>query len=133
MQPSTPNCQQELRASLFRGRGAARAFKSGPWVALRTPQGCNPVDYAESLLGQGGLRTRDELRDLGALPRGRWIVRAEKAEEVRGGEDLDPLICAAILGLSGPSFYSLERPIIWTRQRLSRAISLHKLGGFYED
>lgn len=77
-----------------------------------------------------GLGSREELRDLPELPGGRWIVSSED-EPLE--EEVDPLLCAAILGMSGPSFYSPERPVVWTRGRLGRTIRLRRLGGFYED
>ncbi len=93
----------------------------------------NPVDYAEQLLEVSGLKSRDSLRDLPSVPRGRWIVRRIDHFDADEGEQPEPLDCAAILGLSGPSFFSADRPVIWTRERLSRVIQLYRLGGFYED
>lgn len=133
MQPSTPNCQQVLRASLLKNRGRRGAFIPGASAVLRPPQDMTVVEYAGSLLEQAGLNSPSAVHDLDRLPKGRWIVRVQPAPEADFAEDADPLLCAAILGLCGTSFYSPDRPVVWTHDRLSRAITLHRLGNFYAD
>lgn len=133
MQPSTPNCQQTLRGSLLRKKGKRGAFIPGVRAALDIPAGVDPVAHAEVLLGAAGCRGREELRGLPGLPEGRWIVIDEKEMPEHWDHEVDPILEAAILGMSGPSFYSPERPVVWTRGRLTRAVRLYRLGGFYED
>jgi len=133
MQPSTPNCQQILRRSLFRKKGKRGAFVPGVRAALDIPPGADPVAYAEGLLAEVGCGSREGLSHLPGLPRGRWIVVEDHDGEGAVGHEVGPILEAAILGMSGPSFYSPERPVVWTRERLTRAVRLHKLGGFYED
>ena len=131
MQPSTPNCQQVLQASLFQSRGRRGAFIQGASAVLRPPKSVAIVEYASSLLRKAGLGSFTAVRDLPGVPEGRWIVRVQAAPEANFAEDADPLLCAAILGLSSTSFYSPDRPVVWTQDRLSRAITLHRLGNFY--
>lgn len=131
MQPSTPNCQQVLRATLFQSRGRRGAFIRGASAVLRPPKNVAIVEYAGALLHQAGLGSFTAVRDLPGLPEGRWVVRVEVAPQADFAEDVDPLLCAAILGLSSTSFYSPDRPVVWTQDRLSRAITLHRLGNFY--
>jgi hypothetical protein len=100
-------------------------------VSLVVPSGVEPVAYCEWLMAERGVVKRCDLRQMHGVPRGRWIVKTEAEREGENG--CDPLICAAVLGLSGSTFYSDERPIVWTRERLSRSISLHRLGGFYAN
>lgn len=133
MQPCTPNCQQVLRSSLFLERGRHGSFLAGPRVRLRVPPGTDPVTHAENLMRDAGVASREKLRGLPGVPGGRWIVVAGKADGEDGEDGADPLVSAAILGLSGPHFYCPNRPLVWTRERLGRSISLHRLGGFYGD
>lgn len=133
MQPTSPNCQQILRASLLKKRGRRGAFIPGVSVILRPPKDATILEYAGLLLKRAGLASATAVTGLPGLPRGRWIVRQEPAPERDFAEDTDPLLCAAILGLSSPSFYSLDRPVVWTQDRLARAITLHRLGNFYAD
>jgi hypothetical protein len=62
-----------------------------------------------------------DVRGLPGLPAGRWIVRVEPAPEEDFATEADPLLCAAILGLSSTSFFAPERPVVWTNDRLARA------------
>lgn len=133
MQPSTPNCQQVIRASLLKNRGRRGAFVRGATAVLRPPTHMTVIEYAASLLKKAGLGSPAAVRDLPDLPKGRWIVRVEAAPDVDFADGIDPLFCAAILGLSSTSFYSPDRPVVWTHDRLARAITLHRLGNFYAD
>jgi hypothetical protein len=133
MQPSTPNCQQVLQASLLKSRGRRGAFIPGASAVLRPPKDMTALEYAGTLLGKAGLHSPAATCDLLALPQGRWIVHVESAPAADFAEDTDPLLCAAILGLSSATFYSPDRPVVWTQDRLSRAITLHRLGNFYAD
>jgi len=133
MQPSTPNCQQVLRASLLKSCGRRGAFIPGASAVLRPPKDMTALEYAGTLLGKAGLHSPAATCDLPELPTGRWIVHVEAAPAPDFAEDTDPLLCAAILGLSSATFYSSDRPVVWTQDRLSRAITLHRLGNFYAD
>ena len=133
MQPSTPNCQQVIQASWLKNRGRRCAFIQGATAVLRPPAHMTVIEYAASLLEKAGLRSPTDVRDLPGLPDGRWIVRLEAAPGVDFADGMDPLFCAAILGLSSTSFYSPDRQVVWTHDRLARAITLHRLGNFYAD
>lgn len=133
MQPSTPNCQQVVQASLLRHRGRRGAFIAGTCAVLRPPRNMTVVEYAGSLLRKAGLSSPTTVRDLAGLPKGRWIVHSAAATGADFAADIDPLLCAAILGLSSTSFYAPDRPVVWTHDRLARAITLHRLGNFYAD
>jgi len=133
MQPTSPNCQQVLRASLLKNRGRRGAFIPGASAVLRPPKDMTALEYARTLLGKAGLHSPAATCDLPELPQGRWIVHVEAAPAEDFAEDIDPLLCAAILGLSSATFYSPDRPVVWTQDRLSRAITLHRLGNFYAD
>jgi hypothetical protein len=133
MQPSTPNCQQVLRASLLKSRGRRGAFIQGASAVLRPPKDMTALQYAGTLLGKAGLHSSAATCHLPELPRGRWIVHVEAVPAEDFAQDTDPLLCAAILGLSSATFYSPDRPVVWTQDRLSRAITLHRLGNFYAD
>ena len=102
-------------------------------MELEFPPDTDPVDYAETLLRESGLESRECLRTHPAVPRGKWIIRPRKSEAISFSPSADPLVSATILGLSGPFFYCSQRPIIWTRERLSRSLSLYKLDLFYEN
>lgn len=133
MQPISPNCQQVLRTSLLKTRGRRGAFIAGASAVLRPPPDMTLIEYTGSLLEKAKLRSPSAVRHLPELPQGRWIVRLEPAPEADFAALADPLLCAAILGLSSTSFYSLDRPVVWTHDRLARAITLHRLGNFYAD
>lgn len=133
MQPSTPNCQQVLRASLLKSRGRRGAFIQGVSAVLRPPKDMTALQYAGTLLGKAGLHSSAATCHLPELPRGRWIVHVEAVPAEDFAQDTDPLLCAAILGLSSATFYSPDRPVVWTQDRLFRAITLHRLGNFYAD
>ncbi len=133
MQPSTPNCQQVIQASLLKNRGRRGAFIQGVSAVLRPPVDTPIVEYAGTLLKEAGLHSPTAVRDLPDLPKGRWIVRVNLAPDKDFAKDTDPLLCAAILGLSSTSFYSPDRPVVWTHERLKRGITLHRLGNFYAD
>lgn len=131
MQPSHPNCQQVLRATVLEGRGSRGAFIAGKQAFLRAPSGEDVMSFAAELLAAEGLSSPDLLKSLPDLPRGRWFVRLEQAPREDFASQTDPLLCAAILGLSGTTFYSRDRPVIWTPDRLGRAVTLYRLGNFY--
>jgi hypothetical protein len=133
MQPTSPNCQQVLQASLLKNRGRRGTFIPGVSAVLRPPKDMAIVEYAGSLLKKAGLPSPTAVRYWPELPIGRWIVRVEPAPGPDFAADTDPLLCAAILGLSSTTFYSPDRPVVWTQDRLSRAITLHRLGNFYAD
>ena len=131
MRPLEPNCEHRLVASLVDGDKPARLFEAGLAAVLYPPAGISHLDYAKNLLAWGGLKNTNDLRSLRGVPAGRWIVRVLKNPPPDFGSTNDPLLCAAILGLSGPAFYSPERAIVWTAARLSRAITLHRVETFY--
>jgi len=122
-----------LKASILNDRGRRGAFIAGPSAVLRPPGRMTVVEYADVLLESAGLASPGDLRNLDGLPHGRWIVRVEPAPPPEFAGDADPLLCAALLGLCSASFYSPDRPVVWTHDRLARAITLHRLGNFYAD
>ena len=76
----------------------------------------------------------EQLKLLPGLPSGVWICRdivpgSENIEESAG----DPILHAAILGLCNGTFYSPNRPVIWTESRLRRRVQLFAVGDFYVD
>lgn len=118
---------------MFARTGRRAPFLQGPLVSLGFPEGEDAVLYAEELIRQAGLGDRGKIRELPGLPTGRWIVLDEAIPRAEVRSEIEPLLSAAILGMSGPSYYCLGRPIVWTRERLGRVVSLHRLGAFYED
>ena len=118
---------------MLKSRGRRGAFIPGASAVLRPPKDMTVLEYAGTLLGKAGLHSPAATCDLPELPQGRWIVHVEAAPAKDFAEDTDPLLCAAILGLSSATFYSPDRPVVWTQDRLSRAITLHRLGNFYAD
>lgn len=133
MQPSSPNCQQVIQASLLKNCGRRGAFLRGVSAVLRPPPDMTLIEYAGTLLKKAGLHSPSAVRDLPDLPKGRWIVRVNLAPDKDFAKGTDPLLCAAILGLGSMSFYSADRPVVWTHERLKRGITLHRLGNFYAD
>ena len=133
MMPPSPNCEQRLIASLIEEAGQTRLFHKGVSATLNPPAGYSHLDHARKLLADAGLENTNALRSLPGLPTGRWIIRVLKNPPPDFLPTTDPLLSAAILGLAGPTFYSPERPIIWTRERLARAITLHRIDTFYEN
>ncbi len=133
MQPQHPNCQHILRASLLTDRSRRGAFIMGASAVLRPPPHLTLTEYLRELLLNAGLSSPEDARKLSALPSGRWIVREVAAPGPDFAQESDQLLCAAILGLSSPSFYSLDRPLVCTHDRLSRAVTLYRLGNFYAD
>jgi len=118
---------------MFSDRGRRGTFRAGASAVLRPPPKVTLVQYAAKLLRDAGLSAPADVRGLPGLPAGRWIVRVEPAPEEDFAAEADPLLCAAILGLSSTSFFAPERPVVWTNDRLARAITLYQLGSFYAD
>lgn len=109
------------------------AFIMGASAVLRPPPNLTLLEYHEKLWEKSGLSSPEEVRNLPGLPIGRWIVREVTAPGPDFAPETDPLFCAAILGLCSPSFYSLDRPLVCTHDRLARAVTLYRLGNFYAD
>jgi len=133
MSPQHANCEQKLLHSLLEKKDGTPLFREGATAILHPPPGLSHLEYARGLLEEAGLSSAGDLRALRGLPEGRWIVRLHAAPPPDLAEGCDPLLSAAILGLAGPSFYSPHRPLVWTQDRLARAITLHRIAGFYED
>lgn len=118
---------------MLKNRGRRGAFIPGASAVLRPPKNMTTLEYAGTLLKKAGLSSPADVRNFPELPKGRWIVHVAAAPTEDFAEDADPLFCAAILGLSSRTFYSPDRSVVWTQDRLSRAITLHRLGDFYAD
>jgi hypothetical protein len=106
-------------------------FVGGAQAILRPSEGKSHLEHARELLVSAGLSSMSDLRALPRLPTGRWVVRLVTNPSPDFAQECDPLWCAAILGFAGPTFYSSERPAVWTQDRLSRAITLHQVTDFY--
>lgn len=99
-------------------------------VKLDPNPGTSVLEYARDLLGQAGFNDLEELRTLDGLPRGRLVCREFHGGCVPTGT---PIFQAAILGLCNASFYSFNRPVVWTETRLLRQVELFSVEGFYDD
>jgi hypothetical protein len=133
MSPQHANCEHKILVSFLEITDGDQKIQCAAPVVLRPPPGLSHLDHARDLLAESGLNSTADLRALPGLPAGRWIVRVHAQPLPDSPDGCDPLLSAAILGLAGPSFYSPARPVVWTQDRLSRAITLHRLPGFYED
>ena len=108
-------------------------------VVLHFPPGVSPVEYVEKVLATSGFSTPDgalkHYRDLPAGMHYCHTVTLDKQARQQASPQTDGafLRAALILGLCGPNFYSPDRTAIWTEARLTRAVGLYHIGGFYED
>lgn len=131
MGPSN-NCQQSIRRSLLRDSDGTAAFQ------IRLVCGLFPgpekpfLEYARELLEKAGVAALQDLRGMQGLPDRRLICR-EMAGELADPPDRDPLLQAAVLGMCNASFYSPDRPLVWTESRLQRRVELFSVEEFYED
>lgn len=133
MTPLPVNSRQKLLVSLLDGSDSCPPFRAGAKVVLYPPKGISYLDHANNLLAAAGLTNTEELRSLPGLPAERWIIRVLPNPPTEFRSSFEPLLCAAVLGLAGPTFYSSERPFVWTAKRLSRVITLHQVDHFYEN
>jgi len=131
MGPVQPNCRHAVQSSLLDGQGAGAYFRRGLSARLTpTNKGGRCIDYANRILKEACLTSP---LDVPGLPQGRWIVFLEKDPPDGFAAETPPLLCAAILGLSSQGFYFPSRPLVWTHDRLSRAITLYQVDTFYEN
>jgi hypothetical protein len=126
-----PRHTQKVRQSLLDIEAGPPLFRHGPVAVLRPPPNTSHLDYANELLADAGFSSVAGLRALPNLPTARWMVRVLAHPPPDFAEACNPLWCAAVLGFAGPSFYSTNRPAVWTPDRLSRAITLHRVASFY--
>lgn len=134
MGPPPNNCEHIVDVSILDGATGEPLVEPGLQVWLTLPAAQSRVRYAQQLMKKAGIKTVEELRQLPGLPQGRWICIDGSQENPAGaGEPADPLLSAAVLGLSAPSYYAPDRPFIWTEGRLGRRLRLYRPGRFYED
>lgn len=134
MGPPPENCIHRFAHTLLGPAGDPALFETGCTVWLPAPEGKGRVDFARELLAQSGRASPADLRDLPDLPRGRWIcVDLPPDQQVVDTSPADPLWCATVLGLCGPSLYAEDRTVIWTESRLSRRVTLYRPTHFHED
>lgn len=109
-------------------------FPAGFVACLSVNPGGSLLEFCRGLLVQAGFGDIQGLKSLPGLPSGMWICRdvcpATEPVEVSPG---DNLLHAAILGLCNKTFYSPDRPLIWTESRLCRRVQLFAVGDFYVD
>ncbi len=139
--PVRPLRKQRLSGSLLFDKrnqaGLRERFRAG----LYFPAG-DPLEISYAMLAEAGLEDPEALKSwLNAtrdwqLPREPCLVCAisESAESRKPVADLslpEFLWSAAVLGLSTDHAYDPARPVIWTRNRLSRLIAAYDAGSFY--
>jgi len=128
------NCRHQVNCSLLRSIGKRTAFVVGPVAELPPKAEESFLEYCRGLLGQSEFSDIEELKFLPGLPSGMWICRDIRPETGSVEESPgDPLLHAAILGLCNGTFYSPDRPLIWTESRLRRRVQLFAVGDFYVD
>lgn len=134
MGPPDNNCRHQIDCSLLRSIGKRAGFVAGPVAAISPKQQGSLLEYCRGLLRQSAFSDIEELKFLPGLPSGIWICRDIRPEAGRVKKSPgNPLLHAAILGLSNGTFYSPDRPLIWTESRLRRRIQLFAVGDFYVD
>jgi len=133
MGPPPDNCRHQVNCSLLGSIDKQAAFLAGPVAAISPKQEGGLLEYCRGLLRQSALSDIEELKFLPGLPSGMWICREIRSQAAPGDPPGDPLLHAAILGLCNGTFYSPDRPVIWTESRLRRRIQLFAVGDFYAD
>lgn len=97
----------------------------------------SPIEVVERALAECGFTSCDELRDHYRIPQTtlacRVLPKDTKLPKAKTIGKRRLLRHALILGLCGPSIYDPQRPVIWTNNRLSRAIQLYAPGRFYAN
>jgi len=155
MGPPPINCIHRVHSSLLKPSAGHVFFTPGLVLAFELDDTTSRVARARSLMLHEGLRDLVVARDHFRLPAGRWLCRPfldgqvhDNTPEVETGilggfgftrddgfrpTTLSPLHVALILGLCGPSFYSADRPLIWSEVRLSRRLILYSATNFYDE
>jgi len=153
MGPQPDNCQQQVSCTLLRPNNGRAYFEAGPVVWIQPPPRVQPLRYVERLLRRARLSDAEALRRKFELPQGRWLFHELNWEEVAlpigvgwtkrkrtppvdlgfAGASDQVLFCALVLGLCNLAFYDLDRPVVWTNQRLSRRLQLYRPCAFYAD
>jgi hypothetical protein len=123
-----------VKSSLFKESKASIRWKIVEMVGLDF-EGRSPIDVVEHALAECGFDSSDDLLNRFTIPQMILACRAvppstdiPKVSEI-SKENL--LRHALILGLCGPSIYDPQRPIIWTNNRLGRAVQLYETGRFF--
>jgi hypothetical protein len=134
MGPVPDNCRHQIDCSLLGSIEKRAAFLAGLVAALSPDSEGGFLKYCRGLLEQSAFRDIEQLKFLPGLPSGMWICRDVRPDtgsvEQSPG---DPVLHAAILGLCNGTFYSSDRPVIWTESRLRRRVQLFGVGDFYAD
>ena len=137
--PMSRSRTERIHSTLLSQTRSALQWPRQSIVVLEFPAHISPIDYAEGLLKQAGFATPDQaLQQRTDLPTGMYYCHTQKLTDRHRRLELpqtddERLRAALILGLCGPNFYSSDRAVIWTESRLTRAVGLYQLGGFYED
>jgi hypothetical protein len=154
MGPPPNNCVHRLRSSLLKPAEAEQFFTPGLVLTFELKEARSRVERARSLLSGEGLSAATA-RSRFPLPAGRWLCRPyldgqvhddtpEEEIGILGGfaftkddgfrpPEMHPLHSALLLGFCGPSFYSADRPLIWSEARLSRRLVLYRATNFYDE
>jgi hypothetical protein len=131
MGPPPNNCRQPISRSLLRRQGK-ECFALRMVCGLFPPEGQSFLAYARELATQAGYANPQELATLAGLPPRRLLCQVP-TKPIEANLPGDPLLQAAVLGLTNEAFYGPGRPLIWTESRLRRRLLLYSVEGFYED
>ena len=135
--PTFKNCN--IRVSVFGNETMKIRWPRTERVGLVFDGRRSPINLIEDLLEQSGFRSPEELRPVFAIPPRPLTCRllepaaTEGLVDTRTGAPEEILRQALILGLCGPDIYDPDRPVIWTRSRLTRKADLFEVGDFYAD
>ncbi|TVQ41808.1 MAG: hypothetical protein EA370_01020 [Wenzhouxiangella sp.] len=95
----------------------------------------DPREIVTGLLEDRGLRVPDDLRDIIDLPPGPLLCRPLPDDcsrlNVATADPDEVLHQALLLGLCTAHRYDPQRPVLWTRASLGRALELYDPRGFY--
>ena len=93
------------------------------------------LDYLNDLIVAEGYSSSEDLRDDITIPEKRYICRPtkERAPCSLNAPRTEVLRHALMLGLCTSQLYDPSRPVIWTRNSLTRVVDLFDPEGFYHD
>jgi len=107
----------------------ARVIRVGFLIA----KGEDPLEILEERLIDEGYDSLEDLKAHIVIPDKRYICRPHQHPECRlDAEPAEVFRNALILGLCTAQMFDPERPVIWTRNSLSRVVELFDPVGFYQ-